>query len=90
VFEDGTIVERRIPAEARWVRYTVRYKSPLAHAVVDPERANPWDWNRLNDSKVLGTGEGAADTIGGRAAVKYGGLAAALSAVWTQLLWALA
>jgi len=39
---------------------------------------------------VLGTGKGAADTLGGRAAVKYGGLTAALSALWTQLLWALA
>ena len=90
VFEDGTVVERRIPADARWVRYTVTWKSRLAHAVVDPDRANPWDWNHLNDSKVLGTGKGAADTLGGRAAVKYGGLTAALSALWTQLLWALA
>ena len=90
VFEDGTVVERRVPADARWVRYTVTWKSRLAHAVVDPDRANPWDWNHLNDSKVLGTGKGAADTLGGRAAVKYGGLTAALSALWTQLLWALA
>jgi hypothetical protein len=90
VFEDGTVVERRIPDSAKWVRYRVTWKSRLAHAVVDPERANPWDWNRLNDSKVLATGKGAADTIGGRAAFKYGSWAAALSAVWTQLLWALA
>ena len=90
VFEDGTVVERRIPDTARWVRYRVTWKSPLAHAVVDPDRANPWDWNRLNDSKVLGTGKGAADTLGGRAALKYGGWAAAVAAVWTQILWALA
>ena len=90
VFEDGTVVERRIPDSARWVRYRVTWKSPLAHAVVDPDLANPWDWNRLNDSKVLGTGTGAADTLGGRAAFKYGGWAAALAAVWTQILWALA
>ena len=84
------LVERRIPDSARWVRYRVTWKSRLAHAVVDPDRANPWDWNRLNDSQVLGTGKGPADTLGGRAAMKYGGWAAALSAVWTQLLWALA
>jgi hypothetical protein len=90
VFEDGTVVERRIPDAARWVRYRVRYKSRLAHAVVDPERRNPWDWNRLNDSKVLGTGKGAADTLGSRAAFKYGSWAAAISAVWTQILWVLA
>ena len=64
--------------------------SRLAYAVVDPERANTWDWNRLNDSKVLGTGRGAAATLGHRAVAKYTGWAAALSAVWTQLLWALA
>jgi len=90
VFEDGTVVDRRIPAEARWVRYRTTGKSRLAYAVVDPERANTWDWNRLNDSKVLGTGRGAAATLGHRAVVKYTGWAAALSAVWTQLLWALA
>ena len=90
VFEDGTVVDRRIPAEARWVRYRTTGKSRLAYAVVDPERANTWDWNRLNDSKVLGTGRGAAATLGHRAVAKYTGWAAALSAVWTQLLWALA
>jgi len=90
VFEDGEVVDRRIPAGTKWVRYRATWKSRLAYAVVDPERANPWDWNRLNDSKVLGTGKGAADTLGGRAAVKYGGWAAFLSAMWTQVLWALA
>jgi hypothetical protein len=90
VFEDGTVVDRRIPDNAKWVRYRTTGKSRLAYAVVDPDRANPWDWDRLNDSKVLGTGSGAADTIGGRAAVKYGGWASFLSALWSQLLWALA
>ena len=74
------MVDRRIPAEARWVRYRATGKSRLAYAVVDPERANLWDWNRLNDSKVLGTGRGAAATLGHRAVAKYTGWAAALSA----------
>ncbi len=72
------------------MRYRVRYKSRLAWAAVDPERRNPWDWNRLNDSKVLGTGKGAADTLGGRAAAKYTAFTAFFVGVWTQLLWALA
>ena len=43
---------------AKWVRYRIRYKSKLAYAVVDPDRLNAWDWNRLNDSKVLALGQG--------------------------------
>ncbi|HEY1249783.1 MAG TPA: M1 family metallopeptidase [Thermoanaerobaculia bacterium] len=90
VFEDGRVVDRRIPEGAQWVRYRIRYGSRLAWAAVDPERRNAWDWNRLNDSKVLGTGKGAADTLGRRAAAKYTAFAAFFVGVWTQLLWVLA
>lgn len=90
VFEDGRVVDRVTPPGAKWVRYRVRYASRLAWAAVDPERRNPWDWNRANDSKVLGTGKGAAQTLGRLAAAKYATLAAFFSGVWTQLLWALA
>jgi hypothetical protein len=90
VFADGTVVDRDLPGDARWVRYRVRYKSRLAYAVVDPERANVWDWNHLNDSRVLHSGKGKARTLGTRACVKYSGWAAFLSGVWTQILWALA
>jgi hypothetical protein len=90
VFEDGRVVDRVIPEAARWVRYTVRYASPLAWAAVDPDRRNPWDWDRANDSKVLGMGKGAARTLGARAAAKYTSLVAFFSGVWTQILWALA
>ncbi len=90
VFTDGTVVERDLPANASWVRYRIRYKYRLAYAVADPERRNVWDWNHLNDSKVLRTGKGAAKTLGSRAAVKYSGWAAYLVGAWTQLLWALA
>ena len=90
VFEDGTVVERSLPGDARWVRYRLRFGSPLAHAVVDPQRLNAWDWNHLNDSKVLGTGEGPARTIGRRAGVKYFGFVSYLVGLWTQLAWALA
>jgi Peptidase family M1 domain len=90
VFEDGTAVERSLPGAARWVRYRVQYGSPLAHAVVDPERRNVWDWNHLNDSKVLASGEGPARTLGKRAGVKYFGWVSYLVALWTQLAWALA
>jgi hypothetical protein len=90
VFEDGTMVDRDLPGTASWVRYRVRYKSRLAYAVVDPDRANVWDWNHLNDSKVLGTGKGAAETFGDRAMVKYSAWTAYLAGLWTQVLWALA
>ena len=90
VFEDGRVVDRVTPDGAKWVRYRIRYGSKLAWAAVDPERRNLWDWNRVNDSKVLGTGKGAAATLGTRAAGKYTSLAAFFSAVWTQLLWVLA
>jgi hypothetical protein len=91
VFDDGTVVERNLPADARWVRFRIRYKSRLAHVVVDPSRANLWEWNRLNDSKVLRSGDkGAARTLGQRAFVKYTGWTAYLAALWSQLLWALA
>ncbi|MFY9549879.1 MAG: M1 family metallopeptidase [Thermoanaerobaculia bacterium] len=91
VFENGVVVDRRLPASARWVRYRVeRYSSRLAYAVVDPDRENVWDWSYLNNSKVLGTGKGAAETYGRRAVVKYSGWTAYLTALWSQLLWALA
>ena len=90
VFEDGAVVDRDLPAGAKWVRLRVRYKSPLAWAAVDPERRNAWEWDRLNDSKVIGTGRGAARTGGTTAAVKYSGWAAYVAALLTQLLWALA
>ncbi len=90
VFEDGKVVDRRLPAEARWVRLRVRYGSKLAWAAVDPDRRNAWEWNRLNDSKVLGSGKGAADTHGRRAAVKYFGWVAYIVGLFTQLFWTLA
>ncbi len=90
VFEDGTVLDRELPAAARWVRLRVRFRSRLAFAVVDPDRRNAWDLNRLNDSRVLSAGKGAAATLGRRAAVKYTGYAAFWVGVWTQLLWALA
>jgi hypothetical protein len=90
VFEDGKVVDRDLPAEARWVRLRVRYGSKLAWAAVDPDRANAWEWNRANDSIVLGRGKGAADTAGGRAAVKYFAKAAYLIGLLVQAAWALA
>jgi hypothetical protein len=90
VFEDGTAIDRDLPGAARWVRYRISYKSRLAHAVVDPDRANVWDWNHLNDSKVLASGKGAAETLGDRAMVKYSAWTAYLAGLWTQILWALA
>jgi hypothetical protein len=90
VFEDGRVIDRVTPAGAKWVRYRIRYGSRLAWAAVDPDRKNAWDWNRVNDSKVVGTGKGAARTLGARAAAKYTSLAAFFSGVWTQILWALA
>ena len=90
VFEDGTVVDRVLPAQARWVRLRTTYRSKLAWAAVDPDRENAWEWNRLNDSIVLGTGKGAADTGGRTAAVKTFGWVSYLSGLFTQLLWALA
>ncbi len=90
VFEDGTVVDRDLPGSASWVRYRILYKSLLAHAVVDPDRANVWDWNHLNDSKVLSSGKGAAETLGRRAMAKYSAWTAFLAGVWSQVLWALA
>ncbi len=89
-FEDGTILERDLPAAARWVRYRIRYGSKLAWAVVDPDRQNAWDWNRLNDSKVLGRGKAATRVLSARAPVKYIGWAACLLGLWQQIAWALA
>ncbi len=89
-FEDGTILERELPAAAKWVRYDIRYKSKLAWAVVDPDRKNAWDWNRVNDSKVLSAGKGAAKVLSKRAPVKYTGWAAYLFGLWSQIAWALA
>jgi hypothetical protein len=90
VFEDGTVLDRDLSGNASWVRYRIRYKSRLAHAVVDPDRLNTWDWNRMNDSKVLSSGKGAAETFGERATAKYSAWTAYLAGLWTQLLWALA
>ena len=90
VFEDGTVVDRVLPAEARWVRLKTTYTSKLAWAAVDPERKNAWDWDRSNDSRVLGTGKGAADTRGRAAAVKYFGWTTYIVGLFTQLLWAAA
>jgi hypothetical protein len=90
VFDDGAVVERRLPADARWVRFRVSHSARLAYAVVDPDRVNAWDWDRLNDSKVLRSGKGAAKTLGQRAYVKYSAWVAYLGALWSQLLWALA
>ncbi len=89
-FEDGTILERDLPAAAKWVRYEIRYKSKLAWAVVDPDRRNAWDWNRLNDSKVLASGRGAAAVLSPHAPARYTGLAAFLLGIWDQLAWVLA
>jgi hypothetical protein len=90
VFEDGTVVDRVLPAEARWVRLQTTYTSKLAWAAVDPDRKNAWDWNRSNDSRVLGRGRGAADTRGKAAAAKYFGWTSYLVGLFTQLLWAAA
>lgn len=90
VFEDGRVVDRALAAEARWVRLRVFSTSRLAWAAVDPDHKNAWDANRLNDSKVLGVGRGAADTHGRAASAKYLGWAAALAALFQQLLWSLA
>jgi hypothetical protein len=89
-FEDGTILEKQLPASAKWVRYDIRYKSRLAWAVVDPERKNVWDWNRVNDSRVLRSGDGAARVLSKRATAKYTGFAAWLLGLWSQFAWALA
>ena len=90
VFEDGTVLDRALPAEARWVRLRIRYKSKLAWAAVDPDRVNSWDINRLNDSIVIGHGKGAADTAGGRAVAKYFARTAYLVGLLLQAVWALA
>jgi hypothetical protein len=89
-FEDGRILDRDLPADAKWVRLRITYKSPLAWATVDPERRNAWEWDRANDSKVIGRGRGPAATKSRLAAVKYAGWTAYLSGLLTQLLWALA
>ncbi|HXM80185.1 MAG TPA: hypothetical protein VOA00_13200, partial [Thermoanaerobaculia bacterium] len=89
-FEDGVTIDRRLPAEARWVRLRIASSSPLAWAAADPDRRNPWDANRLNDSRVLGVGRGAAETRGRAAAAKYSGWAAALAGLLGEFLWFLA
>jgi hypothetical protein len=86
VFEDGTVVERVLPADARWVRLTASSRSPLAWAAVDPDRLNPWDVNRLNDSRVLRGGRKTADTRSLAASRKYLGWAAGLSALFGELV----
>jgi hypothetical protein len=89
VFEDGTVVDRELPASARWVRLRASSKSPLAWAAADPDRRNAWDANRLNDSRVLRTGKGFADTRSAAASRKYLGWAAGLSALFTEIVGAL-
>ncbi len=90
VFEDGTVVDRSLPEGARWVRLRVRYKSKLAWAAADPERANAWDWDRSNDSIVLGRGKGAADTAGARAVAKYFARVAYWIGLFLQAAWSVA
>ncbi len=87
VFEDGKVLDRALPADARWVRLRIRYSSKLAWAAADPDRANAWEWNRLNDSIVLGQGKGAAATAGTRAAAKYFAKAAYLIGLLLQAVW---
>ena len=86
VFENGTVVDRDLPGGARWVRLLVSSDSPLAWAAADPDRKNPWDANRLNDSRVLRTGAKSADTKSVAASRKYLGWAAGLSALFTELV----
>jgi hypothetical protein len=57
---------------------------------VDPDRANAWEWNRLNDSRVLGQGKGKAETASGRAPAKYFAKVAYLIGLFLQSVWALA
>jgi len=90
VFEDGRVLDRVLPEDAQWVRLRIRYTSKLAWAAVDPDRSNTWDWNRLNDSIVLGRGKGAADTAGSRSAVKYFAKASYLIGLFLQAFWTLA
>ncbi len=90
VFEDGKVLDRPLPADASWVRLRIRYKSRLAWAAADPDRENAWDWNRSNDSIVLGRGKGAADTAGGRAVVKYFARVAYWIGLFLQAAWSLA
>ncbi len=90
VFEDGKVLDWTLPASARWVKLTIRYRSRLAWAAVDPDGANAWEWKLENNSRVLGTGKGAADTAGARAAAKYFAWAAHFAAVLQQILWSLA
>src|ERR1700693_500809 len=59
-------------------------------APVAPDRLNVWDWNRGNDSIVLGQGKGAADTAGGRAVVKYFAKATYLIGLFLQAAWVFA
>jgi hypothetical protein len=89
-FADGKVIERTLPEEARWVRLRIRYRSKLAWAEVDPDRANAWEWSRLNDSIVVERGKGAADTAGRRASVKYFAKAAYWIGLLLQAVWALA
>ncbi len=89
-FEDGSVVGWKLPADARWVRLRTSHRSKLAWAAVDPDRENAWEWNRENDSLVLGSGKGAAQTHGRAAAVKYFGWVSYLVGLFTQLCWALA
>ncbi len=90
VFEDGKVLDRDLPADASWVRLRIRYTSKLAWAAADPDRANAWEWNRLNDSIVLGQGKGAAQTAGARAAAKYFAKATYLIGLILQAVWAAA
>ena len=66
------------------------YQEYLQDNAVDPDRRNVWDWNHLNDSKVLASGKGQAEVLSKRASVKYFGWVSYLMGLWTQLAWALA
>jgi len=90
VFEDGKVLDRALPADASWIRLRIRYSSKLAWAAADPDRANAWEWNRLNDSVVLGQGKGAAATAGTRAATKSFAKAAYWIGLLLQAVWATA
>jgi hypothetical protein len=89
-FEDGRVMERRLSGDARWVRLRIDSAYPLAWAVVDPSRENPWDLDRANDSKRLRQGRGDAATSSGAAPAKYLGWAAGITALFTEVLWMLA
>ena len=89
-FQDGRVVDRQLSSAAHWVRWTIRYGSPLSWVAIDPDRRNAWEWSRSNDSRVVGNGRGAARTRGRAAALRSLGWTAYLIGLFTELLGALA